>query len=444
MAFMKKNNEKNKIIIEKNQRIKELLDQMTHIIVEINQIVNSTNESSDEMESTARSQSTAMSELVATIKEFTKGTEEITSSIIKLSDIVTSISKKSDVVGNKTSEMVNISHQGKKSMKKTDDDVSLVMESISQLSHTMEEVGISTSEIRNIIQVIESIANQTNLLALNASIEAARAGEHGKGFAVVAQEIRKLAEDVTDATQNIEKLIFTVEEITKKAVDDTTTNRQSMQHVESSVKETGQSFEEMIDSINEVQEEINVIIKEIKSANEFTHDIASITEEQLAGTQEILASSENVDEMTLKTLANSKRVSNNAEHLFKQSTDASKHIVSQMKNIAGTSGEFGYIFYKHNTEGVFEYVTESVKPVLGYTSQEFMSNFENFLTDNPINEKGMQHTELSLQGIQQPKYLLELFKKDYSKCMAEITEFPVFNNKEEVVAIEGLVQVKNN
>ncbi|QUH26030.1 methyl-accepting chemotaxis protein [Serpentinicella alkaliphila] len=228
---------------------------------------------------TARSQSLAIAELVTSIKEFSKGTEEITSSIMKLSNIIASISQKSEDVGSKTNHMVNISQQGKKSMKKTDDNVGTVMESISQLSDTMIEVGNSTSEIRSIIQVIESIANKTNLLALNASIEAARAGEHGKGFAVVAQEIRNLAEDVTNSTQNIERLIFNVETITQKAIDDTKSNKQSMGNVEVSVKETDKVFEELIASINQAQEQINLIVNEIKSANEFTHDIASITEE---------------------------------------------------------------------------------------------------------------------------------------------------------------------
>ncbi|OEF97371.1 methyl-accepting chemotaxis protein [Desulfuribacillus alkaliarsenatis] len=443
IQFIKGNKAEEKLVIkEKDTRIKELLDQMTLIIVEINQIVNSTIESTEEMGETARNQSTAMAELLATIKEFTKGTEEITTSIMKLSDNIASTSEKSEIVRSKTTHMVNISQQGQKSMENTDNYVSVVMKSIAQLSESMKEVDASTAEIKSIIQVIENIARQTNLLALNASIEAARAGEYGKGFSVVAQEIRKLAEDVTKATQNIEKLILDVEVTTKKALNDTVSNKQSMQHVQTSVKETDTVFEEMIISINEVQQQLNVIVNEIKSVNEFTHDIASITEEQLAGSEEILAASESVDVMALRTLDNSKMVSDNAERLSKQSNNAATHIVTQMKNIAGTSGEYGYIFYKHNVEGVFEYVTKSVEGVLGYTVQEFMKNFEDFITDNPINAKGLEHTELSIKGVQQPKYNLELLKKDDTKCMAEITEFPVFDDKGKVIAIEGLVQVK--
>ncbi|MFK7768397.1 MAG: methyl-accepting chemotaxis protein [Mariniblastus sp.] len=83
---------------------------------------------------------------------------------------------------------------------------------------TITRLGESSSEIGNVIKVINSIAEQTNLLALNATIEAARAGEAGKGFAVVANEVKELAKETSKATEEIIGRIETIQTGTQEAV----------------------------------------------------------------------------------------------------------------------------------------------------------------------------------------------------------------------------------
>ncbi|MDI6908802.1 methyl-accepting chemotaxis protein [Nocardioides sp.] len=83
---------------------------------------------------------------------------------------------------------------------------------------TVAKLGESSSEVGNVIKVINSIAEQTNLLALNATIEAARAGEAGKGFAVVANEVKELAQETARATEDISRRIETIQTDTEAAV----------------------------------------------------------------------------------------------------------------------------------------------------------------------------------------------------------------------------------
>ncbi|MEM8695570.1 MAG: methyl-accepting chemotaxis protein [Pseudomonadota bacterium] len=94
-----------------------------------------------------------------------------------------------------------------------------VSEAAAESDAAMKVLIERTRGIGKIVALISEIAGQTNLLALNATIEAARAGEAGRGFSVVAQEVKSLAQQTTDATDNVDRQLREIDDAVKQAVD---------------------------------------------------------------------------------------------------------------------------------------------------------------------------------------------------------------------------------
>ncbi|MFK4997369.1 methyl-accepting chemotaxis protein [Bacillus sp. N9] len=146
-----------------------------------------------------------------------------------------------------------------------------VNRTVSESVQLIKELDERSNQIAQITGMISSIAEQTNLLSLNASIEAARAGEHGLGFTVVAEEVRKLAQQSQNATNEIGALISEIQQSTKSTVMKVTKGKDEVIKSNKAIEEAGTQFQTIMTSIQDISEQINdvnVIIHEISANSE--------------------------------------------------------------------------------------------------------------------------------------------------------------------------------
>lgn len=151
-----------------------------------------------------------------------------------------------------------------------------------QSEETVGRLADAASQINEVVTLINDIANQTNLLALNATIEAARAGEAGKGFAVVANEVKALAGQTANATDEIVKQIHTIQSVTEEtvsAISEITTIMESIgegtAEVAASIEEQTTATQEISRNVQGVSENVNIIssnMDEVNKANQKTSE----------------------------------------------------------------------------------------------------------------------------------------------------------------------------
>lgn len=135
-----------------------------------------------------------------------------------ISSRITHLSSTTDELREHSSETYESAKAGAKTIRVVLDNLNGTVEAVNLTGKQLDELGRLSSDIDNVIGMINDLANQTNLLALNAAIEAARAGEAGRGFSVVADEVRSLAEKTVDATSKITEIVGTIQSSTQTAI----------------------------------------------------------------------------------------------------------------------------------------------------------------------------------------------------------------------------------
>tara|TARA_E500000318_G_scaffold27598_1_gene27796 strand:+ start:814 stop:1938 length:1125 start_codon:yes stop_codon:yes gene_type:complete len=239
----------------------------------VKRTVETVSSSAGEMESTAQSLAANAEQTNQQSATVSSATEELTASV---NEIARQISESTRAVGN-------------------------AVDAASQSEKMVSELLAAAQKVGEITEIIADIAEQTNLLALNATIEAARAGEAGKGFAVVASEVKNLATQTANATEEIAQQVKGIQDSTQTTADS-----------------------------------IGKIAEIIAQVNEIGTTISSAVEEQSAATQEVSSNISGVAQATEESGASATNVLEFARSLTGQAHDLNRQVDEFLTKVRST------------------------------------------------------------------------------------------------------------
>jgi methyl-accepting chemotaxis protein len=261
-----------------------------------------------EVASSATNVASASTQLSVSAEKLSRGANEqveratqVATGSTQMNQATEDIAKSSSGVSASASEAVKVAKGGQEVVDKAIKEVNVIAETVETALGFVEDLGMQSEKIGDIVTAINEIADQTNLLALNAAIEAARAGEHGRGFAVVADEVKKLAERTSASTTEIGEMIHTIRVGVEKTVA-------SMGTAKGRVV-AGVQFS------SQASTALEHIIKSTDSLYGGIHQIATAIEEMSATTDEITRDINHISAVTRENFSFSEEISGAAAGL---------------------------------------------------------------------------------------------------------------------------------
>lgn len=281
---------------------------------------------SRKMYDASKRQGQSMRELNATVEQLSMSVGEIAEHATTLAMVVSDTKDDGEQVDSKMQETVTVSQSGKSDLQRVSSAMDTINASVQKLQQSIDEVGKASVEITNITEIIGNIADQTALLSLNASIEAARAGEAGRGFAVVATEIGQLANTSADAVHNIEGLISQINSLVGDTVKQTKESVDNINRSSGLVEDTLKTFDSIFGNIDQVGTLVREMIKKVEKVDDVATNVAAISQEQAASSEEILATSEAMVRQVDNITSSSEGVSEGAKELTASAEELYEHV----------------------------------------------------------------------------------------------------------------------
>lgn len=320
-------------ITDINSNLHDYIEKMNGIISEVNTTSNELHDHARKFDELARgmndstiTEKNALENLSLEMQNINESIKNLSNESEKLSTIAEETAASSSEAKEHMETVRTDSEETAVNLNQVTERMHIAQESMDELVSHVSNVENSAEQISSITSVIKDIASQTNLLSLNASIEAARAGEAGKGFAVVAYEIKQLAETSNENAGMIENLVSNIYDLmsktgaaTRKSAEDITTGVDVLEKIVGAYGET-------VDQVKATSEQINKMLENAKEVDEISGRMAEATTVQAKGTETILSSTLEIEQMVEEAQNQSQKLRDGAGNLNKISSELNEQM----------------------------------------------------------------------------------------------------------------------
>lgn len=310
-----------------NSHIGEISGESQYNAEEVNQLAINSSKVAQDIGQVANSidfVNDSFNNVTSSMKNVSVNIDQISQNI---DDIVTRINSAASAIDEMTSTLSEVN-------KNTQQAYQISSEASGKAKNTvqaMKELNALAIEVSNIVSIINDIARQTNLLALNATIEAASAGEAGKGFSVVANEVKELAKQTANATEQIDLQIKKMLQATEQNYEDMVQIDDVIHTVQNFNNSISMSINQQSDATKEIAHTVNDIAFKANQINNYTQEIHNtvVDNEKLT-----LNVSKNLNNITQQT--------NHSAELIHQSSQKSSSVSQAIAHISTKTVEMSY------------------------------------------------------------------------------------------------------
>ncbi|EDX84864.1 GAF domain protein [Synechococcus sp. PCC 7335] len=265
------------------------------IVESLRQVVTQVKRSTDQVNNALWQNEAAIRLLAEDALQQAEQTTLTLESVETMTDSIQQVAQQAEEAAAVAKSASKTANQGEEAMDLTVNNIMRLRQTVGLTAKKVKRLGESSQQITKAVSLINQISQQTNLLAINAGIEAARAGEGGQGFAAVAEEVSELAARSAEATEEIERIVDTIQRETGDVV--------------AAIEQSTTQVVEGTQRVEDARESLGQILTGSQKMDEFARSISRATSSQVQISTSVYALMEKIAQLAERTSASSKQVS---------------------------------------------------------------------------------------------------------------------------------------